>query len=196
MSKTFSLSVIVSTFLGDAEAGVNMLGDAIESAVLTLAAHGTDAPYIEACKMVAALKGTTTRVRAVRAGFDTIKSEVARIQPGKVEKGAAATLADSIGGAFVLAAGEVLNAPKITYAKAPASEQAAKALKTLAGLSAAQFSAMLRTNAGADLATRIATQGVINAADTVKPTADKVQAAKTLTTLTIGAAMQGEPATM
>lgn len=182
MSKTFSLVAIIRAFLGDADSGVAIVGDAIAAAAQIMAVGGTRAPVEEAVSLIVGLKGKTLRERALQTGLRSVlcdadkvftikgaKIELVGLRAGKHTPDEGATLSDSIGAAFVLAVGELMTAPKATYAKPAASDTAARAVKALSALSDPQFVAMMRSNSGADMLARIERIKAVHAAhDAIK----------------------------
>lgn len=186
MSKAPSLVVILKAFLGDKDAALSLVADALHSAIVTMAAHGTRAPVDDACALIQSLKGKTTNEKAMRAGLfaivvtpqafaaGTVKTcELIGLNAGKHAGDAAPVLADDIVAVFMAAAGEILTAPKVTYAKPGAADTAARALKALGALTDAQVTAALRTTVGADFAARVARIAAVSTA-----AADVAQAAK------------------
>ena len=160
-----SLVSVLRAFLGDAEQGAAIVGHAIGRAVVIVAAHGTRAPLDEARAMVEALPGRSTREQALRAALLSVAPDLDAIPVGKVKPAAAEAMGARIGEAFTLAVSTILTAPRVK-AKTPAADIAARACKALTGLSDKDVSALLRTDAGADLCTRLqALQSVIKAVD-------------------------------
>jgi hypothetical protein len=150
------LTHTLQAFLGNAEAAVSLLGDALCAAVITMAQHGTRAPVDEAIALIEALKGRTLKEKAARAGLAAVIAQIRGFKPGTVTKDDAATIGAAVASGFVLAAVELMTAPKVTYAKPSGADVASRALKTLAELNDAQVSALLKTAAGADLMARMA----------------------------------------
>ena len=163
------LTATIQAFLGNAEAAVTLLGDALCAAVIVMAQHGTRAPVDEAITLIEALKGRTLKEKAARAGLAAVVDQIRAFKPGTITKEDAATIGAAVASGFVLAAVELMTAPKVTYAKPAATNVATRAVKTLAELTDTQVSAMLKTAAGADMLARFAR---------VQAIADSVKAAK------------------
>jgi hypothetical protein len=185
------LTNIISVFLGDAEAAVSLVADALQSAFYTMAVHGTRAPMDEAAKMVADMTKGTKRERALKAGFAAIAEIVGAIEPGKVTKEAAKTAGEALHAEFSVFAADVLNM-RVAKAKTPAKaapkavDIAAQALAALATLTDKEMSAALATNDGADLAARLQRIAEIAAsAQALKEGADAADKARELTASTM-----------
>lgn len=195
MSKALALSAIIRAFLGDADAGVTIVSEALSAAVVTMAVHGTRAPVDDAVKLVTDLKGKTTREKAMRAGLDEVRAILKRVAVGKTSDADAASLAEEVARLFVAGAGEILTAPKVTYAKPAASDVASRALKALAGLTDPQIAAMVKTAAGAELLQRVARIAAVQASvEALRAGADAAKTARVKAADAISKASQS-PAT-
>ena len=148
------LSDVLRAFLGDAEAGCNIIGNALSLAVACMAQHGTDGPVKEACALLEGLTGRGTREKALKAGYAAVKGELLGIVPGKSEAPAAHDAGERIGAAFVLAVGEVLNTPTVKVEVSPADVLSRAAAK-VAKVTDADVSRFLSTQAGRDMFARL-----------------------------------------
>lgn len=181
MSHSITLRAAIAVFLGDAEGAVNMLADTLAASVSLMLQHGTKAPVDDAIKVALSVKGSTVRVRALRAGFTAVYDVDADKQAsgilcdamgkaGKVKaQDKAQEIADTISSAFTLAAVEVMTAQTAPKAKAKPAVVAARAIAALAALTDAQFGAAIGANEWADLMARAdRLQAVKDAAELVK----------------------------
>ncbi len=151
------------SFVGNGEARVAVVADAIVAAVYVAGVHGTQSPLADALVSVATIKGQARAVLALREGIAATGLQVSAtgkvsgkgLTIGKMAADKAQALADAMGDAFTVAASTVLTAsvPK----QAPtAAERAGKALAVLVGLTTRELRAALRTNDGASLLAQIA----------------------------------------
>ena len=145
---------VLRAFLGDTEAGCNIIGNSLSLAVACMAQHGTDGPIKEACSLLEGLTGKGTREKALKVGYATIKGDLLGIVPGKSDAAAAHDAGERIGAAFVLAVGEVLSAPTVKVEAAPADVLARAAAK-VAKVKDADVSRFLATQAGRDMFARL-----------------------------------------
>lgn len=148
------LHTVLQAFIGNPEAAVTLVGEALETAVITMARHGTRAPVDEAIKFIDALTGRSDREKALKAGLQAVRGIIKGIQAGKSTPEAAKGVAGDVAREFVTACAEYLTTPRAKAVK-PAADVAAKALKALAGLTDAQMLKALATNEGRDLYTRL-----------------------------------------
>jgi hypothetical protein len=151
------------SFVGNGEARVAVVADAIVAAVVVAAVHGTQSPLADALVSIATIKGQARAVLALREGIAatgmnvTSSGKVAAkgLTIGKMAPEKAQALADAIGDAFTVAASTVLTA-SVEKAAPTAAERAGKALAVLVGLTTRELRAALKTNDGASLLAQIA----------------------------------------
>lgn len=169
MSK-LSLSVIFRAFVGDAESQIATVADALSSAIVTVAVHGTYAPLVDALTSIDNLKGKAKYVLALREGLrasglsltpNSKGVQAPGLRVGKLAADAADTLAAGMVESFTIAASTVLTA-KVTKPGATPGEVASKAFAALAGLTARQLRTALTGN---DARAVLATLRMLDAED-------------------------------
>lgn len=188
------LSDVLRAFLGEAEAGCNIIGNALSLAVTCMAQHGTDGPIKDACALLEGLTGKSTREKALKAGYTAIKGDLLGIAPGKSDAAAAHDAGERIGAAFVLAVGEVLSTPVVKAEVEPADILARVATK-VAKVKDADVSRFLATQAGRDMFARLTgLAAAAAAAESSKDAARKARAPvdKVASVPAVGAPL-GEP---
>lgn len=143
MSKIIiSLRQHFAAFVGNAEARVAIVADAIVAAVMLAAVSGQQGPLVDALAAVGALKGNAKSLEALRQGIiasgltlsaNGRTTQAPGLRIGKMTPDAGETLAQAIGEAFTIGASMVLTA-KTPAKVVPASEVAAKAFASLGTL--------------------------------------------------------------
>lgn len=170
MSK-ISLRAHFVAFAGDNEARIAVVADALVSAVIVTAQHGTFAPLLDAVIAVDSLKGKAAYVQAIRAGLAACGLKATPngkavqgdgLKVGKMTADAAETLAQSFGESFTLAASTIINTPKEKKPGDSAATIAAKAFTALQGLTLRDLRKAL---AGNDARVVLANLAIIAAED-------------------------------
>lgn len=143
MSKIIiSLRQHFAAFVGNAEARVAIVADAIVAAVILAAVSGQQGPLVDALAAVGALKGNAKSLEALRQGIiasgltlsaNGRTTQAPGLRIGKMTPDAGETLAVAIGEAFTVGASMVLTA-KTPAKVVPASEIAARAFAALGTL--------------------------------------------------------------
>jgi len=158
-----SLKSVFAAFVGDREARVALVCDALVRAVLVTGQHGTYAPLADALSAVATIKGQARAVLALREGIAATGLTVSAtgkvsgkgLSVGKMTADAAQVYADNVGEAFTLAASTVLTA-SVEKVKPTDAERAGKAMGVLSSLALGDLRKALRTTEGAHLLAQIA----------------------------------------
>lgn len=170
MSK-ISLRAHFVAFAGDVESRIVVVADALVSAVMVTAQHGTFAPLLDALLAVDTLKGKASYVQALRAGLAACGLKATPngkavqgdgLKVGKMTADAAETLAQAFGEAFTIGAATILNAPKEKKQGDSASAIAAKAFAALQGLTLRDLRKALSGN---DARVFLANLAIISAED-------------------------------
>lgn len=153
----------IKALAGDHEAAVSQARDALGYCLTQHAQHGNRNALAGVSEFCAGLVGKPGKgARAVCAGWDAIRRDVAGLKPGKTDPANMSDIAERLADAFYVSAAAVLTA-KPEKKKADPKAQAAKALATLLGLTRAQFLACMRTADAQSLVQRFTAEAAADA---------------------------------